>query len=195
MHRLSQRMPLLCALVGSVLGVSALGAQAKTSPEPTKVKAVLIKGGTVALTPTKPTVTFLTSHGIAVVPIAPATLTAGSVQMPIVGGVATTKKLNAVLLLRGAVKFATAKRSVVVRHLTFTKAGKSTVLSGTVRGKLVRLARITGLVVNVSAKSATVTGEVHLTAVTAQLIDRLVGKQVVSAGYHLGSLAATLQLA
>jgi hypothetical protein len=195
MHRLSARMLLLCAVVASALGVSALGAQAKTSPTPKQVKAVIIKGGTVALKPTASTLTFLTAHGITVVPVAPATLSGGSVQMPVVGGVATTKKLNAVLVLRGAVKFTTAKRSVAVRHLSFVKTAAGTVLRGVVRGKLIRLARVTGLVVSVSGKTATATGEVHLTAATAELINRLLGKHIVAAGYDLGSLTASLNLA
>jgi hypothetical protein len=194
MHRLPHRMLLLCALVVSALGVSALGAQAKTSPTPTKTKVVIITGGTTTIKANMTTVTFLASHKVGVTPIAPATLSGASVTLPVKGGVATTKKLDGVLLHRGAVKFTYAKKSLTLRHITLYKVGKQAHLAATFAGKLIQLGKISGLTAVLSAKTATVSGELHLSGRVAHLIDTLIGHHVVGAGYDFGSFTSTLTL-
>jgi hypothetical protein len=186
------RFMLTLALAVSGLGISAVGAQAKV---PSKTHLVRITGGTTTLTPTAATVSFLTSHGVTVTAVAPATLSGTAVSLPVIGGVARPKNLNGILLHRGAVKFATAKRSVTLRHITLWKLGKRAHLSARAAGRTLLLGNITGLAASVTGKTATVTGEVHLSAAAAHVINRVAGKHLVSAGADLGSVSSSLTLA
>jgi hypothetical protein len=194
MHRLSQRALLLCALVVSGLGVSALGAQAKTSPTPTKAKFIIVKSGTTKITVTDATAKFLATEGIIPTAIAPATVSGASATLPVKGGLAKAKSLDGVLLHRGALKFATSSKSLVLRHITLYKLGKRAHLAAVVGGKVLRLANVVGLTATATGKTATVSGELHLTAAVARLINKLAGKHVVSAGYDFGSFTSTLNI-
>lgn len=197
MRRVSSRLALFAVLAASVLGISAIGATAKTSPTPTKHKSklVLVTGGSTTITVTQATATFLVSHGITPSPIAPATLSGTSLTLPVKVGVAkVTKQINGAILHTGGVKFSTASKSLTVRHITFVKTGKAARVDGTVHGKLVRLATVRKLKVTPSGKTATVTGELHLTAQVAHIINKLVGKHIVSAGFDFGSFTSQLTL-
>ncbi len=173
MRRVSSRLAVFAVLATSVLGLSAVGATAKTGPTPTKTKAhlVIVKSGTT-------------------------TITATSATLPVKAGAALVKKnLDGILIQGGGVKFSTAKRSATLRHITLYKIGKRAHLAATVNGKLVKnLGNISGLKYSVTGKDATVSGELHLTAAVAQIINKLVGKHVVSAGYDFGSFTSTLVL-
>ena len=135
MHRVVNRGVLMLAVVASTLGVAVSGAQAKTKPVMPK-KAIVVTGGQVTVTPTASTVSFLTSHGITVSALSPATLSSATVTFPVAGGVATNHHLKGVLFLRGGVSFANAKRTVKVRHLTVVRTGHKTWLAATVNHKV-----------------------------------------------------------
>lgn len=194
MRRVSTRLALSAALAVSVLGISAVGATAK-APSSTKTKShfVLVKGGTTTITVTTATAKFLTSHGVTVTPIAPAVISGTSLTLPVKAGLAKVdKKVDGVLFQAGAVRFSTATKSATVRHITLYKLGKQAHLAGTVDGRALRLGNITDLVVAVSGKSATVSGELHLSAAVAHIINKLLGHHVVSAGYEFGSFTSSL---
>src|SRR5690242_8491296 len=145
MRRVSRRLVVLPVLAASVLGISAIGATAKTSPVPVKHKLVRITGGSTTITANSATVTFLAKHNVTPTAIAPATLSGASVTLPVKGGVAVKKNLDGILLHRGAVKFSTTKRSVTLRHITLWKAGKRAHVSALVAGHVITLASVSDL--------------------------------------------------
>ncbi len=195
MRRVSSRLAVFAVLAASVLGLSAVGATAKTGPTPTKTHFVIVKSGTTTITASTATLTFLTNHKVTPTVIAPAALSGKSVTLPVRAGLARVNKhLDGVLFHTGGVKFSTATKSATVRHITLYKLGKQAHLAATVDGKVLRLGNITGLTVVVSGKHATVSGELHLTAAGAHIINKLVGKHVVSAGYDFGSFSSSLVL-
>jgi hypothetical protein len=193
MRRVSSRLAVFAVLALSVLGFAAVSAAAKT-PAKAKSKTVTITGGSTTVTASSATASFLVSHGVTVTAVAPATLSGTSVTLPVKRGVVKAKSLNGAVVHDGAVKFATKTRSVVLRHLTLWKAGKKAHLAGVVAGKVLNLGTISGLQVAVSGKTATVTGTIHISAKVAHIINKLVGKHVVSAGYVLGTFASNLNL-
>ena len=193
MRRVSSRLVLFAVLAIGVLGFAAIGAMAKTPAKP-KSKTVIITGGTTTVTASAATATFLANHNVFVTAVAPATMSGTSITLPVKGGVVKAKSLDGALLHRGAVKFSTKTKSVTLRHLTLYKLGKKARLAGVVDGKVLNLGTISGLKAVVSGKTATVTGQIHITATVAKVINKLVGKHVVSAGYVLGSFTSTLTL-
>lgn len=193
MKTILTRMSLLLAVAVSSLGVLTAGAQANTSAA--KPKVIIVKSGQTTLTASTATVKFLTSHGITVTPLAPATMSGASVTLPVVGGIATDNKLRGVLVHRGGVRFASATKKVNVRHVVIYRKGGPTWLVATVNGKVARLAKLTSITLKRTGKNVTLTGEVRLTAQAAHLINKLFGKHLVSAGFDLGSLTSQLKLA
>jgi hypothetical protein len=197
MRRVCSRLALFAVLAASVLGLSAIGATAKTSPTPAKKKPhfVIVTGGTTTLTATTKAAQFLVSHGVTVTPISPATISGATVTLPVkIGAARITKKLDGFLVHAGAVKFATTKRSATVRHITLYRTGKRAWLAGLVNGKAIHLGSISALKASRSGTSATVSGELHLSAQVAHIINKLLGKHLVSAGYDFGSFTSTLTL-
>lgn len=194
MRRVSSRLALFAVLAFSVLGFTAVGAVAKTHVVKPKNKLVVITGGTTTIKATSATAMFLAKHKVAVTAVKPATLTGTSVTLPVKGGVAKAKNLFGVVLHRGAITFTVGTKSLVVRDLTLYKFGKQAHLAALVRGHVVRLGNITGLKAAISGKTATLTGELHLTAAVAALINKLVGHHVVSAGYDFGSFISSLTI-
>lgn len=190
MYRLSIRIVALLAVAASVLGFT-VAAQAKTTPKKTHV---VVTGGTATVTPTSTTTAFLKAENVTVTPIAPGSIgTGNAVTLQVAKGVFGNKHLFGVLALRGGVVFATAKKTVRLRDLTVERAGK-TFLRGRANGRELTFARLTGLKLVVSGKQVTVTGEIHLTAAAAQIVNHLVGTHVAKAGYDLGSFTSTLTL-
>lgn len=192
MHRLS-RIVLTLALAMSALGISALGAQARAHPALPKL--ILVKSGQTTLTPSAATVKFLTSHAITVTALAPVSIQNGSLVLPVRKGVAT-RQLRGVLLHRGGVEFATGARTVKLRAITLYRFAKATFIGALVNGHVAkRLARVTGIKLTRTGNQATLTGEVHLSASAAKMINHLLGKHLVSAGYDLARLSSQLTLA
>ena len=139
MHRLS-RIVLTLALAVSALGISALGAQAKTHPAHPKM--IVVKSGQTTLTPTAATVAFLTSHKITVTALSPATIQHGAIVLPVRKGF-LTHHLRGALLHRGGVEFATDSRTVKLREITLYRLAKVTYLGALVNGHVARqLARV-----------------------------------------------------
>jgi hypothetical protein len=188
---MSTRLLALLALAASVLGLSVA---AQAAPVKAHKHVVVVTGGSVAISPSSATAKFITSHNITVTPIAPATLASGQVTLPVAGGLATNRKLTGVLVLRGGVRFASTSKTVNLRRLVVVRTHGVTRLAGRVNKRFMVLARLSKLTLTVSDKTATVTGEIHLTAAAAKAIDHLFGTKVVKRGYDLGSFTATLNL-
>jgi hypothetical protein len=192
MRRVSSRLALFAVLALSVLGFAAVGAVAHTSAAKPKGKVVTITGGTTTIKANNATVTFLATHNVKPTAIAPATLTGTSLILPVKGGAVTSKSLVGAITHRGGVKFATAKKSFVLSRITLVKTGNKAHLMAKVGKRVLPLGTITGLKTAVSGKTATVTGELHLSKDVAAVINKLLGKHVVSAGYDFGSFTSTL---
>lgn len=195
MTRFNTRMLLLGALIISALGVSALGAQAKTAPAK---PAFTVTGGTVTIKPTAKTVSDLKADKVAQVPVKPATLTKGAITTPIAGGTFNAQ-LSGTMKLKGKLELVKkGGKTVTLSHFTVTVIkGKTALLFATVKGKTIELAKTANLAIKPASnpKSATATGEAHITKALAELINKLAGNHTAKAGDDLGAITANLKLA
>lgn len=192
MRRVSSRLVLFAVLAVSALGFAAVGAVAHITPP--KGKVVTVTGGTTTIKANAATAVFLAKHGITPTAIAPATLSGTSLALPVKSGLVTTKKLVGTVVQRGAVKFATTKKSIVISKIKLIKVGKLAHLVATVGKRVLPLGAIAGLKTVVGDKTATVSGELHLSKAVAAVLNKLAGKHVASAGYDFGSFTSTLTL-
>jgi hypothetical protein len=146
-----------------------------------------VTGGAVTVTPSTAAASLLSSNGITVTPVAPATASAGVFTFPVAGGRLHAKTLHGVIREQGGLDIANGTTTVQVRHMRLIsdKAGVS--LLAVVHHHAARIARVT----DVSVSNGAATGTVHISAVTAAVINRLAGKQVVSAGAVLGMATVT----
>jgi hypothetical protein len=166
-----------------------------------------ITGGTVTVTPSAAAASLLSTNGVAVTPVAPATVSGGAFTFPIAGGRLTRKSLHGVIRERGGLDISNASETVNLRHLRLLSNHSGVSLYATVRrhpaacvpyaiphkhGKkcrnakglrVAKVARITG--VHVSGTSAT--GTVRVTASTAAIVNHLAGQHIVSVGAVLGT--------
>jgi hypothetical protein len=172
--------------------------------------ATKVTGGTATVTPSSAAAALLSSNGITITPVAPATAASGVFTFPIGGG-HLNAKLHGTLRLKGGFKLANSAATVGVSRMRIVsdKAGVS--LWALVRhpssrpcARAHRRARIRcrilshfdvariGRVTNTTVSGTTATGTVHITAFTATLINKLAGKHVVSAGAVLGTASITV---
>lgn len=192
MRRVSSRLALFAVLAVSALGFAAVGAVAHVTPQ--KGKVVTVTGGTTTIKVSSATAVFLAKHGITATAIAPATLNGASLTLPVKGGLVTAKKLVGIVVQRGAVKFATAKKSIVIAKIKVLKVGKVAHVVATVGKRVLPLGTITGLKTVAGDKTATLSGELRLSKAVAAVLNKLAGKHVASAGYDFGSFTTSLTL-
>jgi hypothetical protein len=194
-HTLRLRALFSAALLAlCLMAVGATGAQAA------KVK---VTGGTTTLTPSAATTQFLTSNGITVAPIAPATASNGAVTLPIAGGRIDPTTLRGFITHRGGLKFTKGNNSLVLRHFLITSTTRGAFLDAAtpvrrchaLRGRRggrvcvfrqegVRVARLSNVVRNADSS---VTADLLLSRPVARFINRVAGKHVVSAGANIGT--------
>lgn len=196
----------LRALLGAALLALCLMAVGAAGAQAAKAK---ITGGTTTITPSAATTQFLTTNGIAVTALAPATLSNGVVTLPIAGGRIDPATLRGFVTHRGGLKFAKAKRSLALRHIVITNTQRGAFLDATTpvrrcraalrprRGRVCffraegfRVARLSNVVRN---SDNSVTANLLLWRRAAGFINKVAGKHVVSAGANLGTakIAAT----
>lgn len=196
----------LRALLGAALLALCLMAVGAAVAQAAKAK---ITGGTTTITPSAATTQFLTTNGIAVTALAPATLSNGVVTLPIAGGRIDPATLRGFVTHRGGLKFAKAKRSLALRHIVITNTQRGAFLDATTpvrrcraalrprRGRVCffraegfRVARLSNVVRN---SDNSVTANLVLSRRAAGFINKVAGKHVVSAGANLGTakIAAT----
>lgn len=189
MIRLTRRMLPVIATVVSVVSVTAAPAMAA------KQVKHKVTGQSTTITPSAGAVKFLTSNKITVSALGAATLSNGSLTLPITGGFVKTPSRDGKLVHSGGVKFSNGKRSVSLRNIVAYRVGHSTFVTGRADGRLMIIARVTGAKVSITGKTATATGELKLTAGVASRINHVFGKHVVSAGADLGSAKSTITVA
>jgi hypothetical protein len=174
---------------------------------------VRVTGGTTTITPSAATTQFLTTNGIGVSALAPATISNGVVTLPVAGGRINPANLHGFVTHRGGLKFTKGSRSLALRHFVITSANRGAFLdaatpvrrcrafhSRRAQGRVrvcffrqegVRLARLSNVVRNGNS----VTADLLLSRRAATFINRVAGKQVVAAGANLGSLKTTVTTA
>lgn len=168
-------------------------------------KVAKITGGTTSITLSSAATSVMTANHLTVTPLGAATGSGSTFTFPIARG-HINAKLHGFVINGG--EFAISNGSTVVRvrrpTVTSTAAGVSVFALvpraakrrcdfGTLRRRLrcrlsprsyvVRIARITGATMN----GDTATGTIDLTAPSADLINLLAGKQVVTAGAPIGT--------
>ena len=194
----------LRALVGAALLALCLMAVGAAGAQAAKVK---ITGGTTTITPSAATTQFLTTNGIGVAPLAPATLSNGVVTLPIAGGRIDPATLDGFVVHRGGLKFTKGNGSLALRHFLITSTRRGAFLDATTpirrcraafharrgrgrghfctfRAAWVRVARLSNVVRN---SDNSVTADLLLSQRAARFINKLAGSQVVSAGANLGT--------
>jgi hypothetical protein len=193
----------LRALVGAALFALCLMAVGAAGAQAAKVK---ITGGTTTITPSAATTQFLTTNGISVTPIAPATASNGVLTLPIKGGRIDPVTLRGFVTHRGGVKFSKGTNSLSLRHFLITSTKRGAFLNATTpvrrcrafrarrghrRGRVcftraegVRVARLSNVVLN---SDNSVTANLLLSSRAARFINKVAGSQVVSAGANFGT--------
>ena len=160
-----------------------------------QAKRYHVTGQQTVVTPSTQFTQFLSTHGITVTAIGRASIANGALTLPIVrGSVALTSK-RGILIHRGGIQFATATRTITLRHFVVTRTFGRAVVSARVGLRRLPLARVSSPTLTISGKTATASGELRLTAVAAREINHLFGTHVVSAGADLGSATSTITVA
>jgi hypothetical protein len=175
----------LCALasVSSVVGVTAASAQAKP---------IHITGKQTTITPSSQVTQFLTKNGIGAAAVGPATLSGGTLTLPIVGGRASASGARGVVRHAGGLKFSKGSRHVVLRHFVLFGNINHPRLAAAVRGHRFVFARMLTDTHSASGNTVTLKGELTLTPAGARIINHRLHKHVAKAGLDLGSLTSTI---
>jgi hypothetical protein len=186
LHHISRKVLLLAGTTLALVAVPAVSAQAKV---------LHITGQTSTMTPSAAAINLLAAHKVSVSAVGPATISNGSVTLPVVGGTVKTPKLDGKLDMAGGLKFTRNGHSVTLGDFVATRHGRTNVLTAKVDGRRVTVANATRVHLTVSGKTGTITGELKLSAGAARAIDHLAGHHLVSAGADLGSFTSTVTVA
>jgi hypothetical protein len=162
---------------------------------PAQAKLFKVTGQQTTVTPTAKVTNFLTKHAVTVSAIGPATLSSGTVSIPVVGGHVVFPKMRGILLHKGGLQFATATKKVQLRGFVLSALGGKPKLTAAVAGTRMLIAKVSGAKVSVSGKTGTLTGELRLSARAAHRIDKVLGTHAVKPGVDLGALTSTVTVA
>jgi hypothetical protein len=186
MHHASRRILALVSMTLAVAAVPAVSAQARVRP---------VTGEHSTITPSSGVTSFLAAHHVAVSAVGRATISGGSLTLPIVGGAVNPSRRTGTLIMAGGLRLTRNGRSVTLRAFVATRFGSRNAVSAKVGQTRFTVARATGAHVVISGGTGTITGELNLSAVAARAINRLAGHQVVAAGADLGSFTSTVTVA
>ena len=167
-------------------------------------KVTKVTGGNTTITLSSAATAVMSASHLTATPIAPATASGSTFTFPILRG-RLNSKLHGFVTHRGGFAFSNGTRTIRLRHLTVgsNHAGVSlwalvpqskrrchvAAVAPHVRCHRVRLdeaariARLSGVTVT----GSTATGTVHLTPVSAGVINKLSGQRVVKAGAPIGT--------
>lgn len=186
MHHAPRRILLLAGTTLALAAVSALPAQAKV---------LHVTGEKSTITPSSAVTSFLAAHNIHVSAVGPATVSGGSLTLPIVGGTVKTPKLGGTLVMAGGLRLTRNGHSITLRSLVATRHGPTNAVTAKVDGRRLTVAHATAVHITTSGKTGTITGELNLSAGAARVINNLAGRKVVAAGADLGSFTTTVTVA
>jgi hypothetical protein len=183
MTRTFRRLLPLSATALAVVGLTAASAQAKV---------LHVTGKQSTLTPSAAVTSVITKYHVTVTAVGPATITNGSLTLPISGGHVNSKNLNGTIVHTGGVKFTIGKHSVVLRSFVAGHVGSQTLLTANVGTTRVVIARLTDIKRTITGTQAVITGQLNLSADAAHRINARIGHHVVSAGADLGTFDSTV---
>jgi hypothetical protein len=186
MSRISRSTLLVLAATVSLMAATSATAAAKPFH---------VTGTSTTVTPTSQVTSFLASHHVTVSAVGPATITNGSVILPIAGGRVSKNTNNGILRHTGGLKFSVGSRSVAVTHFVLIAHKANGRLLAWVAGRRIIVARLINASHTVSGKGGTLTGELTLSAVAAHKINKRLGKHIVTAGTELGTLTSDVTVA
>jgi hypothetical protein len=112
----------------------------------------------------------------------------------VLGGKVIRPDLYGYLVLGGGVKFAKGDRSLALRRLVAVHRARGSFLTANVRGERRVIARFIHIRKSVSDHTATLSADAVLSAEAAALINRIAHHHVVSRGFPLGTVRATVTL-
>jgi hypothetical protein len=179
-----------------------------------------VTGGSTKVTASAAAAALLASNHITVAPLAPATTSGTTFSFPITGGRFSTRTLRGSVRLGGGLTLSNGTRQITLSRPTVLSTRHGVVLDALVRGPSHRVCHAIGshrafghyrfrtrcLVVarvlttqvaritDVSISKGTATGTVNVSAFTAQAVNRLAGRHVLSAGTVLGTASTSLTL-
>ena len=138
---------------------------------------------------------FLAAHNVHISAVGPATISGGSLTLPVVGGTVKTPKLNGTLIMAGGVRFTRNARSITLRSFVATRPGATNTVTAKVDGRRLNVAQATAVHLTTSGKTGTITGELNLSAAGARAINHVAGRKLVAPGADLGSFTTTVTVA
>lgn len=170
-----------------------------------------VTGGFTKVTASSAAAALLTANHITVAPLAPATASGTTFTFPITGGRFDTSTLRGFIRHSGGLSLSNGARKVVLRSPTVASTKHGVVLDALVRGPVHRVCHAVGhhhfrkrclivtrlvtariaRITDVSISNGTASGTLNITAFTAQVVNRLAGTHVVSAGAVLGTASTT----
>jgi hypothetical protein len=177
----SRRIVALVGMTVTLAAVSAASAQAKA-----------VTGEQSTITPSLGVTHFFAAHHITVSPVGPATISGGSLTLPIVGGTVKVSQRTGRLIMAGGLRLTRNGQSITLRAFVATRDGSKNAVTAKVGQVRFTVAHATGVHVAISGKTGTITGELKLSAVAARAINQLAGHQVVSPGANLGSFTSSV---
>jgi hypothetical protein len=179
----SAALALAAALCAAIIAVPA---QAKTEQ---------IKSGQTSITTSPLVKALLAKTGITVTPVGPAKAGGGSLSMPMASGPMSVPSMNGKMKSKGGLRFRFGKRTLVIRDYMVTHHGKNASVSAIVHGKRITLATIVRMKAKMSGKHGKMTGTLRITSAWANLINKLLGANVVHSGATLGELTMAVKMA
>jgi hypothetical protein len=184
MHHLSRRILALVGMTAMLAAVPAVSAQ-----------AAVVTGETSTITPSSAVTKFLAARHITVSAVGPATISGGSLTLPIVGGTVKVSQRTGTLIMSGGFRLTRNGHSVTLRAFVATRNGSTNAVTAKVGQTRLTVAHATGVHIAISGKTGTITGELNLSAAAARAINKLANHHVVAAGADLGSFTSSVTVA
>jgi hypothetical protein len=171
--------------------------------------AAKVTGGTSQVTASPAAKALLAANHITVTPVSPATSSGTSFTFPIKGGRFNTKTLRGFIRNGGGITVSHGSASVTLRDPTIVSTRRGVSVDAVVVRRVPRchvaprhrlrcvfpapaeLVVTVAKVAHVSVSGGKATGTLKITAITAEAINALAGKHVVSAGAVLGTGTVT----
>jgi hypothetical protein len=171
----------------AVLAASAVAAPAAAA----QAAPIKVTGAESVVTLDGPAVQTLTSNGVGVSAVGPATLDGASATFPVRGGRLNARITKGVVRHAGGIRFTKEGRSLVVRRPVTVVAGNAAFLAVRRNGTLVRVFRLRGLARSTADSAVTVTGDLHVTRRLAKQVNRRLGTSIAQ-GAKAGTITSQL---
>lgn len=183
MLRISRHAVSVLAVTAGLLAGTSGSAVAKPFP---------VVSGKTTITLSAGPARFLAKHHVSVTPLGAASIQGDSLTLPVTGGRVSKSAKSGVLVQQGGVEFSNGRRSVDVRGFVLVGHNTTGRLTAVVDGRRIVLARLIDITRTVSGRSGTISAKLTLSARVAELIDRRLGRRLVTAGTELGTLTSSV---